>query len=174
MAQPAVASSPPGTSLKFPFNVRPLMVAWNGVFHDATPYQPDSQQSAEWNRGAFLVNGAGHCGACHTPRNAFGAEQGGRAFLAGAMIEGWEAPALTALSQSPVPWSADELYRYLRHGHTQHHGVAAGPMAPVVKELAVLPDADIRAMATYLAGFNTPAADDAVLAKSLITQAASG
>ncbi len=81
---------------------------------------------------------------------------------------------MTALSKSPVPWSAEELYRYLRHGHTRHHGVAAGPMAPVVKELAVLPDADIRAMATYLATFNTPAADDQALARTAVAQARSG
>jgi len=173
MTQPAVQSQPPATTLSFPFSVRPLMAGWNALFHDATPFQPQVPQSAEWNRGAYLVNGVGHCGACHTPRNAFGAEQGGKAFLSGAVVEGWEAPALTALSKSPVPWSAEELYRYLRHGHTQHHGVAAGPMAPVVKELEILPDADIRAMATYLATFNSPAADEQVLAQSVVAQASS-
>ncbi len=172
MTQPAVRHEPPATELAFPFNVRPLMSAWNGLFHDAKPFTPQPQQSAEWNRGAYLVNGVGHCGSCHTPRNAFGAEQGGKAFLGGAMVDGWEAPGLTSLSLSPVPWSADELYRYLRTGHTQHHGVAAGPMAPVVKELAVLPDEDIRAMATYLAAFNTPAPDEQALAQSLVAQAA--
>lgn len=171
MTQPAVASAPPVNTLSFPFGVRPLMAGWNAMFHDATPFKAEAQQSAEWNRGAYLVNGVGHCGACHTPRNAFGAEQGGKAFLSGAVVDGWEAPALTGLSQSPVPWSADELYRYLRTGHTRHHGVAAGPMAPVVKELATLPDEDIRAMAMYLAGFNTPAPDDQALAKALVAQA---
>jgi nicotinate dehydrogenase subunit B len=134
------------------------MAGWNALFHDPAPYRADPARSAEWNRGAYLVNGLGHCGACHTPRNAFGAELGGQAYLAGATVEGWEAPALTALSHAPLPWSADELYRYLRHGHTQQHGIAAGPMAPVVKELSALPDVDIRAMAGYLASFN-PAAD---------------
>ena len=174
MTQPAVRSTPPATELAFPFNVRALMAGWKGLFHDTAPYQPQQGQSAQWNRGAYLVNGVGHCGACHTPRNAFGAEQGGKAFLSGAMVEGWEAPALTALSQSPVPWSADELYNYLRNGHSRHHGVAAGPMAPVVKELAILPDADIRAMAVYLADFNVPAADASALAQAVITQARAG
>jgi nicotinate dehydrogenase subunit B len=172
MAQPAVSSTPPATNLAFPFGVRPLLASWNALFHDATPYRAEPQQSAEWNRGAYLVNGVGHCGACHTPRNALGAERGGKAFLAGATVEGWEAPALTALSQAPVPWSSAELYRYLRDGHTLHHGVAAGPMAPVVRELAYLPDEDIRAMAAYLASFNTPVADDPVLAKTLVAHAA--
>ncbi len=76
------------------------------------------------------------------------------AYLAGGFAEGWEAPALTSLSQAPIPWSEDELYAYLRTGESRLHGVAAGPMAPVVKELAALPDSDIRAMAVYLASFN--------------------
>ncbi len=156
MAQPPVRHKPPATQFAFPYSLRPLMGAWNAMFHDATPYQPALTQTVEWNRGAYLVNGLGHCGACHTPRNALGAEQGSKAFLSGAVIDGWEAPALTALSRAPVPWSEQELYRYLRKGHTEQHGVASGPMAPVVKQLTALPDADIRAMATYLASFNPP------------------
>jgi nicotinate dehydrogenase subunit B len=158
MAQPAVHAPTPANDLRFPFNLRPLMAGWNALFHDPAPYRADPTRSAEWNRGAYLVDGLGHCGACHTPRNALGAERGGPAYLSGAVVEGWEAPALTALSNAPLPWTAEELYRYLRHGHTQQHGIAAGPMAPVVKELAALPDEDIRAMAAYLASFNTSAA----------------
>ena len=158
MAQPAVRSEAPKTALAFPFSVRPLMAGWNALFHDATPYQPDLRQLPEWNRGAYLVQGVGHCGACHTPRNALGAELGGSAFLSGAMIDGWEAPALTGLSKAPVPWSAEALYAYLRNGHSPQHGSASGPMAPVVREMAQLPDSDIRAMATYLASFTDPVA----------------
>jgi len=88
------------------------------------------------------------------------------------MVDGWEAPALTALSRAPVPWSAEELFRYLRHGHTEHHGMAAGPMAPVVQQLAQVPDSDIRAMATYLASFNPPETDSASLARQVVQQAA--
>ncbi|MDB5847707.1 MAG: aldehyde dehydrogenase [Rhodoferax sp.] len=161
MAQPAVHAPTRPAEMRFPFNQRWLMAGWNALFLDAQPYQPLAQQSAEWNRGAYLVNGLGHCGACHTPRNALGAEQGGSSFLAGALVDGWEAPALTALSKAPVPWSADALYSYLRHGHAPEHGAAAGPMAPVVKELAALPDADVRAMASYLATFQTATANDA-------------
>ena len=156
MAQPAVRSEVAATQLAFPFNIRPLMAAWNALFHDPAPYRIQPAQSAEWNRGAYLVNGFGHCGACHTPRNAFGAERSGMAFLSGAMADGWEAPALTALSRAPVPWNASELYRYLRDGHTRQHGIAAGPMAAVVTELGALPAEDIRAMASYLASFNEP------------------
>ena len=156
MTQPPVQFTPPATHLAFPYSVRPLMVLWNALFHDAKPLQNVTTQTAEWNRGAYLVNGLGHCGACHTPRNALGAEKSGPAFLSGAMIDGWEAPALTALTRAPVPWNSAELYRYLRQGHTEQHGIAAGPMGQVVKELSALPDADIQAMATYLASFTAP------------------
>ncbi|MEO8024180.1 molybdopterin cofactor-binding domain-containing protein [Polaromonas sp.] len=156
MAQPAVRAQTSATQLAFPFSVRPLMAAWNAMSHDPAPYRADPTQSVEWNRGAYLVNGLGHCGACHTPRNALGAERGGPAFLSGAVVDGWEAPALTALSRAPVPWTSAELYRYLRQGYSPQHGAAAGPMAPVVKELSALPDDDIRAMASYLTSFNQP------------------
>jgi nicotinate dehydrogenase subunit B len=171
MTQPAVEQATPSNDLRFPFGVRPLLAGWKGLFHDAAPFQPQLQRTAEWNRGAYLVNGVGHCGACHTARNALGAEQGGPSYLGGAMVDGWHAPALTALSSAPVPWSAEELYRYLRQGHTQQHGIAAGPMAPVVRQLAELPDDDIRAMATYLATFSPPAADP-TLAQTVVAQAA--
>ena len=175
MAQPAVRADVPKTELAFPFSVRPLMAGWNALFHDATPYQPDPNRPPEWNRGAYLVQGVGHCGACHTPRNALGAEQGGAAFLSGALIDGWEAPALTALSKAPVPWSTESLYRYLRHGHSPEHGSASGPMAPVVRELAQLPDDDIRAMASYLVSFQAERATKNVLqarATTVVAQAA--
>jgi nicotinate dehydrogenase subunit B len=167
MAQPAVRSTPPETRLAFPYSVRPLMALWNGLFHDTSPIRVETAQTPEWNRGNYLVNSLGHCGACHTPRNALGAEQGGQAYLAGAVIDGWEAPALTALSRAPVPWNTAELYRYLRVGHTQQHGIAAGPMGDVVKELRALPDADIAAMASYLASFNQPITDAQSQAKAL-------
>ena len=153
MAQSPVRAEGPTTKLAFPFNLRPLMAGWNALFHQASAFEADATQSANWNRGAYLVEGLGHCGACHSPRNAFGAEKAG-AYLAGGFAEGWEAPPLTSLSHAPIPWSEDELFAYLRSGESRFHGVAAGPMAPVVKELASLPDQDIRAMAVYLSSFN--------------------
>ncbi len=140
-------------TLAFPFNWRPLMAGWNALFHQPAIFEADATKSEVWNRGAYLVEGLGHCGACHSPRNALGAEKA-KAYLAGGFAEGWEAPPLTSLSHAPIPWSEDELFAYLRSGESRFHGVAAGPMAPVVKELAGLPDQDIRAMAVYLASFN--------------------
>src|SRR6201999_3843992 len=156
------------TRLAFPLNLRPLMAGWNAFFLQAGTFQPDPTKSEIWNRGAYLVEGLGHCAACHSPRNALGAEKAS-AYLAGGFAEGWEAPPLASLSRAPIPWSEDELFAYLRPGESRFHGVAAGPMAPVVKELAALPDQDIRAIAAYLGSFNqTPMdrpAQDALAAK---------
>jgi nicotinate dehydrogenase subunit B len=167
MAQTPVRSRPPETKLAFPFSVRAMMAAWNSLFLKRNTFTEDATQTAQWNRGAYLVNGLGHCSACHTPRNAFGAEKTGASFLGGGVAEGWEAPALTTLSNAPVPWTEDELFSYLRYGHAPLHGVAAGPMAPVVSELAALPDSDVRAMAHYLASLNPagPNADPHALAR---------
>jgi len=151
MSQPAVRHRPPQTQLAFPFNLRWLIAGWNLLFLDHRLYQPDLSQTAQWNRGRYLVDGAGHCGACHTARNALGAERSGAEhYLSGGLAEGWEAPALNARSQAPLPWTEADLYQYLRSGFSPRHGVAAGPMAPVIADLYALPDTDIRAMADYL------------------------
>ncbi len=169
MAQPAVHATNRATALAFPFNLRPLMAGWNALFHKPEVFRANPAQSETWNRGAYLVESLGHCGACHTPRNALGAERDARAYLAGGVADGWEAPPLTSLSQAPIQWTEDELFAYLRTGASRFHGVAAGPMAPIIKELAAVPDSDIRAMAVYLASFNetkiTPAVQDALAAR---------
>lgn len=151
MTQPAVQSKPPETRLAFPYSVRPLMTYWNVLFHKAEPYVEDAAQSALWNRGAYLVQGPGHCMACHSPRNAFGAEKNDASnFLAGGVVDGWNAPALNGTAATALPWTRQDLFAYLRSGFSPRHGVAAGPMAPVVENLRELPDRDIEAMAVYL------------------------
>src|ERR1700742_1610827 len=163
MAQAPVKATPLKNELAFPFNLRPLLAGWNALFHQADTFKPDLAKSDLWNRGAYLVEGLGHCSACHSPRNALGAEKA-NAYLAGGLAEGWEAPPLTSLSHAPIPWSEDELFAYLRTGESRFHGVAAGPMAPVVKEMKALPDHDIQAMAAYLASFSEGAVDQQALA----------
>lgn len=158
MAQPAVRATQPANTLAFPFNLRPLLAGWNALFHQTREFKPDPAKSELWNRGAYLVESLGHCSGCHSPRNALGAEQR-NAYLAGGFAEGWEAPPLTSLSHAPIPWSEDELFAYLRTGNSRYHGVAAGPMAPVVRDLTALPDQDIRAMAVYLNSFNDAATE---------------
>lgn len=163
MSAEPVKSEVPQTQLAFPFNVRPLLAGWNLLFHRNEPFKPDPARSAQWNRGAYLAEGLGHCSACHSPRNALGAEQGGRKYLTGGSAENWEAPPLTALSHAPVPWTEAALFTYLRGGYAPHHGAAAGPMAPVVEELAQLPEADVRAIAHYVASFGAPPPAPSVL-----------
>ncbi|MFS8975955.1 c-type cytochrome [Cupriavidus necator] len=164
MSAEPVKSEVPQTQLAFPFNMRPLLAGWNLLFHRNEPFKPDPSRSAQWNRGAYLAEGLGHCSACHSPRNALGAEQGGRKYLTGGSAEGWEAPPLTSLSHAPVPWTEGALFTYLRGGYAPNHGAAAGPMAPVVEELAQLPEADVRAIAHYVASFGTPPLAPSVLA----------
>ncbi|NDW05343.1 molybdopterin cofactor-binding domain-containing protein [Jiella pacifica] len=172
MAQPPVRAETPKTTLAFPFNIRALMAGWNTLFHKAQPFVPDPAHSAEWNRGAYLVEGLGHCSACHSPRNALGAEKRGAAHLAGGFVDGWQAPALGKVSDAPVPWTEDALYAYLRTGRSAEHGAAAGPMAPVVASLAELPDADIRAMSVYLSARRetAPGIDGTALAEKLVAE----
>ena len=158
MSQPPVSQPAQNNEMQFPFNKRPLMAGWNALFLRQGEIKPQPQRSPQWNRGSYLVNGLGHCAACHSPRNLMGAEKGGQSFLAGGMVDGWEAPALNGLSKAPTPWTEDQLFTYLSTGYSDAHGVAAGPMGPVVSELAKLPESDRRAMAVYLASLKGEAA----------------
>ena len=156
--------------LSFPLDQRFVIAGWKLLFLRHGTYQPDSTQSAEWNRGAYLVEGLAHCGSCHTPRNALGAERASAQF-AGGDVDNWHAYAINAQSPAPVPWDADALFAYLRDGWHPDHGVARGPMAQVVSNLSLVPQDDIRAIAIYMAGvFGTPTPDrkrqgEAVLAQ---------
>jgi mono/diheme cytochrome c family protein len=127
-----------------------LLAGWKLLYFHPERFRADSAQGPEWNRGAYLVQGIAHCGACHTPRNALGAEKQNQ-FLAGGEAEGWTAPALNASSHAPVPWTAESLARYLREGIADVHEVAVGPMAPVVHSLSAVSEQDVRAIATYIA-----------------------
>ncbi len=150
MTRTPVRASAPDNNLAFPLNWRPLLFGWNLLFLHTGPYRPDGAHDATWDRGAYLAEGLGHCGACHTPRNAWGAEKSGEKF-AGGEAEGWTAYALNAASSAPVPWSADALFQYLHRGFDDVHGVPRGPMAEVAADLRAAPEGDVRAIATYVA-----------------------
>lgn len=176
MTQEPVQHTVQQTNLSFPFNIRPLMGMWNAMFLNPEPVSlRQADRDPVWLRGEYLVNGPGHCTACHTPRNAFGAEKVGLSFMSGAWVKGWEAPSLTAQSQAPVAWTEEDLFKYLKSGFSPNHGSASGPMATVVQQLNVVPDDDLRAMSNYLASFQaesqelTPAA---ALATRVVAQAA--
>jgi nicotinate dehydrogenase subunit B len=174
MSQAPVSQAPVPNAMKFPFNIRPLMAGWNALFLRRGEISVQPQRSEQWNRGAYLVNGLGHCAACHSPRNLMGAEKGGKAFLAGGSVDGWEAPALNGLSKAPTPWTEDQLFTYLSTGYSDAHGVATGPMGPVVTELAKLPKADIRAMAVYLVSLNDSGAAEAQVVAAATVPNANG
>jgi nicotinate dehydrogenase subunit B len=165
MSQAPVSQPAKANDMRFPFNLRPLMAGWNALFLRRGEISVQPERSEQWNRGAYLVNGLGHCAACHSPRNLMGAEKGGASLLAGGSVDGWEAPALNGLSKAPAPWTEEQLFGYLSTGYSDAHGVAAGPMGPVVSELAKLPKADIRAMAVYLASLNGTQAEAQVVEK---------
>ncbi|MFM0317082.1 cytochrome c [Paraburkholderia nemoris] len=143
--------APPSNSLKFPFNQRWLMVFWNLFNFDEGRFVPDPKQSAEWNRGAYLVQGLAHCEECHTPRNfTQGLKTSSR--FSGAVQAGWHAYNVTSDKNSGVGnWSDDELVAYLSTGAAPGRANAAGPMAEVVTDSTqYLTREDIRSIVTYL------------------------
>ena len=150
MTREPVRAVPPRNELPFPLGSRSLIGIWKALYFERGMFRPDPAQSVQWNRGAYLVQGLAHCGACHTPRNALGAEIR-QQDLAGGNVEGWHAPALDASSPAPVPWTAETLYTYLRTGLDDLHAIAAGPMDPVVRNLGKAPASDVRAIAVYVA-----------------------
>jgi mono/diheme cytochrome c family protein len=159
MTRQSVRAPARENQLSFPLDQRFVIAGWKLLFLRHGAYQPDGAQSADWNRGAYLVEGLAHCGACHTPRNTLGAERASAQF-AGGDVDNWHAYAINAQSPAPVPWDADALFAYLRDGWHSDHGVARGPMAQVVSNLSSVPPSDIRAIATYMAAvFGAPTPD---------------
>jgi mono/diheme cytochrome c family protein len=137
-------------TLPFPFNIRASMRVWNALYFSEGDYKPDGQKSAEWNRGAYLVDGPGHCGACHTPKTFLGGDKTDR-YLRGGYLQGWSAPDITGDSRLGLgAWSAEDLVAYLKSGHNRV-SAATGPMAEVVSlSTEHMTDPDLKAIATYL------------------------
>jgi mono/diheme cytochrome c family protein len=151
-SQPAVRQATPAHTLVWPLGTQAALAVWRTLFFEPRTFEPDPTQSAEWNRGAWLVQGPGHCAACHSPRNALGASAGVADLSGGLMpVVNWYAPSLTreretALASTPL----DEIVRLLRSGRNAGAQVS-GPMAEVVQHsLQHLHEADLRAMAIYL------------------------
>jgi mono/diheme cytochrome c family protein len=157
-----VHNKPPPSQLSWPLNYRVVMRGWNWLFFKAGTFKPDPQKSDAWNRGAYLVKGAAHCDACHTPKNAFGARRRHRAY-GGGLIDGWFAPRLDGAQRSGLKsWSADDIAEYLQSGRNgKSH--AGGPMAKVVaNSTAKMSDEDVKAIAVYLKDLPTGDAEPAV------------
>ena len=139
----------PANRLTPPLGFRPLLVGWKWLFLRPPAPQPKSADNVI-RRGAYLVAGLGHCGACHTPHNSLGAEEPAQAFDGG-WSEGWYAPPLNAKNPAATAWTVEGLHAFLRTGLDVDHAAAAGPMGDVTRELATAPDEDVRAMAVYIA-----------------------
>lgn len=150
MTRTAVSAPKPANRLIPPLGFRPVLAGWNLLFlRHGEPASP-GEASEQWQRGRYLVDGLGHCGGCHTPRNLLGAEESGKA-LTGGVAEGYVAPPLDSDNPKAADWNVDSLFRYLKTGEDPAHGTAAGPMAPVTQELARVNDSDVRAIAIYIA-----------------------
>ena len=149
-AVPPVRQEDKQTALPWPLSVREVMSGWNALYFKEGEYRPDPKQSPEWNRGAYLVEGLGHCGACHTPKNLAGGLKT-KQNLEGGYGENWYATSLTNDVRDGLGnWSADELVRYLKTGQNSK-GAATGPMAEVIENSTQhLSNEDLHAIATYL------------------------
>ncbi len=139
-------------SLNFPFNIRLSLLGWRMLFFRASTYQADASKSDQWNRGAYLVQGPGHCGECHSPRNALGGVINSSS-LAGGQVDSFLAPNISSDPRWGIgSWSEDEIVTFLRTGAIRK-GVVFGPMIEVVHEsMAKMTDDDVRAIAVYLKG----------------------
>jgi mono/diheme cytochrome c family protein len=158
-------------TLPFPFNIRTAMRAWDWLYFAPGEFKPDPQKSAEWNRGAFLVEGPGHCTACHTPKSFLGGDKDGD-HLRGSYLQSWFAPDITNDERTGLgQWSRDDIVAYLKTGHNRITA-ATGPMAEEIDHsTSKMKDEDLAAMATYLKSLpgssDSPAplkADDPVFA----------
>ncbi|MGC5799061.1 c-type cytochrome [Sphingomonas sp. NFX23] len=147
---PASSYVAPPNKMPFPFGIRQSLVFWNLLFRASPGFSPQPDKSAAWNRGRYLVDGLGHCGACHTPKNLLGADVKSK-YLAGGDLESWIAPDLTSNVRTGLgSWSAADIATYLKTGRNSHAN-AGGPMAEVVSfSMSQMTDADLSAIATYL------------------------
>jgi mono/diheme cytochrome c family protein len=151
--------------LPFPFNIRLSMIGWNWLFFTPGEFKPTQGKPEEWNRGAYLVEGPGHCGACHTPKNFLGGDKTSHS-LQGGVLQGWFSPNLTGDKRIGVgAWSVEDIVRYLKTGQNTH-AMATGPMSEVITDsTSKLPEDDLRAMAVYLRDQPGPEAEQPRIAQ---------
>lgn len=149
---PAVAQANPAHTLKFPYNSQAALAVWRALFFRAAEFVPEPAHTAQWNRGAYLVGGLGHCAACHAERNILGASREAMALQGGVIpMQSWYAPSLASAHEASVAdWDTQEVVALLKSGKSTH-GSVIGPMADVVfSSTQYLSDADLEAMAVYL------------------------
>ena len=147
---PAAKQENKKSALPWPLSVRAVMTGWNTLYFKKGEYKPDARQTPEWNRGAYLVEGLGHCGACHMPKTLAGGPKT-KQHLEGGYGENWYATSLTNDVRDGLgDWSAEDIVRYLKTGQNEK-AAATGPMAEVIENSTQhLSDQDLHAIATYL------------------------
>jgi mono/diheme cytochrome c family protein len=146
---PAVSGRPPENALMFPFSVRQAVGLWKLFFFDNTGLSPDPSQSEQWNRGRYLVQGPGHCGECHTPRNFLGAMEASRTLSGGPLPDG-HGKSANLRGGDFLKWTDADIVEALTSGFTPSGDVLGGGMNAVVGNLAKLPESDREAIAVYL------------------------
>ena len=146
---PAVSGKVRGHDVPFPFSIRRNIGIWKWLYMDGKPFTPDAARSASWNRGAYLVNGPGHCAECHSPRNLLGGIVAAQRFAGGPNPEGegW-VPNITP--KGIGDWSAKDIAYFLDTGSMPDGDSAGGSMARVIRNTSQLPAGDRAAMAEYL------------------------
>ena len=145
-----IQNARPDSKLSWPLNHRVFMSGWNWLFFTPGTFTPDPGRSPEWNRGAYLVEGPGHCGACHTPKNALGGDKSGEA-LRGGQLQDWFVPNISNDSHNGLgSWSVEEIAEYLRTGRNARSGASALMSEVVTHSTAKMSDDDLHAIATYL------------------------
>jgi len=140
--------------LPFPFNIRQSLVFWNALNFTPGEFKPDPKKSAEWNRGAYLVEGLAHCGTCHTPKNILGGDKTSEAYTGGT-LQDWFAPDITANKHTGIgDWGVEDIVKYLKTG-ANDYTLASGPMSEeIVHSSSGMNDGDLKAIAVYLKGIN--------------------
>jgi mono/diheme cytochrome c family protein len=159
-------------TLPFPFSIRATMRIWDALYFKQGEFKPDPSKSAEWNRGALLVDGPAHCGACHTPKTFLGGDRTDL-YLQGSYLQGWSAPDITNDKRTGLGnWSAEDIASYLKTGHNAIRA-ATGPMAEAVSlSTSHMTDADTGAIATYLKSLPGREGSEAPLAADSATMKA--
>ena len=152
----------PPPELRWPLNYRVVMRGWDLLFFRPGTFEVNPNKSEEWNRGAYLVEGAAHCGGCHTPKNMFGADKRGQPY-GGGRVQGWFAPRLDSADRGGLKsWSADDIVEYLQSGRNGRSHAGKLMAEVVVNSTSKMSDADVRAIAVYLKDLPAGAPEPAV------------
>jgi mono/diheme cytochrome c family protein len=136
--------------LRFPFNIRSTLIAWNSINFIPGRLVRDPSKSAQWNRGRYLVDALGHCGACHTPKTIMGADENS-AYLQGGLLQGWYAPNITADPRKGIgAWSVEDVVSYLKTAANRDAMASGGMGEEVVHSSSRMTADDLKAIAVYL------------------------